>query len=92
MSDRNTWKIIATLVTLFGIGVGIWAYQKAQYEQGIRDRYEAWGYRNDRAFKYDQEDFVSGRISFEEYHRRTVARREERSKFFWEHDKIIGNP
>ena len=92
MTDKGVWKIIATLIILFSIGVGIWAYQKAQYEQGIRDRYKAWGHRNERELKYDQEDFKSGRISYEEYDRRTDARREERSKFFWEHDKIIGMP
>jgi len=92
MSDRNTWKIIATLIGLGAIGVGIWLYEKQAYREGIRARYRAMQADHLGAETWEESLYSRGQLSFEEQQERKDARRSEDRRFFSEYSKIIGNP
>lgn len=83
MSDKNTWKIIATMVVLFCVWLGIRYKEKADHRYQIRVQYESMQGHSDREHDHDLNRFKSGLISMPE----VDARREARSKEihdFWE--------
>ncbi len=92
MSDRNTWKIIATLIGLGAIGVGIWLYEVQTYREGIRARYRAMQADHLGTETWEESLYDKGQLSFQEQQDRKDARRSEARRFLSEYSEIIGNP
>ena len=92
MSDKNTWKIIITLVVLFCAGFGIWfgvrAKDYADLKYKAKTQYESMQMSSKQEFDFDMKRYESRLISLEAVFARDEARKKEISDF-WENNRIL---
>lgn len=95
MSDRNTWKIIITLVVLFCAGFGIWfgvrAKDYADLRHNAKVQYEQMQWASKREHDHDLRRYEVGLIPFEKVGENREARSKEISDFWENNSYLLGD-
>ena len=95
MSDRNTLKIIITLVVLFVAGFGIWfgvrAKDYADLRHNAKVQYEQMQWASKREHDHDLRRYEVGLIPFERVNENREARSKEISDFYENNQHLLGD-